>query len=90
MSDYSRKFVSGSNCKGEVKEQLAQNGYTYTRRKTRVGVSYWYCVNRDICKASLIEKNLKFSPGKKFWSNGHHSAHAPDTSKVAMALLGEN
>lgn len=87
MADYSRKFVSGTNCKGEVKEKWAQNGYTYTRRMSRAGVSYWYCVKRDICKASLIERNKKFSPGKQFWKNGHHATHEPDASEVAVALI---
>ena len=54
---------------------------------TRVGVTLCNCANRDICKASLTERNLKFSPGKYFWNNGHHYTHAPDISKVAMAFI---
>jgi len=63
--------------------KLAYDGYIYNRRNEYKGATYWYCDQKKICKASLIERNGKFSIGRgSSWNeDGSHKAHKGDDSR---------
>lgn len=75
----------------KVTKKVAWNGYAYTKRGEQGGVSYWYCDQRKICSASLIERSGVFTKKgnssenrlcNRGWAkDGHHATHAPNAER---------
>jgi hypothetical protein len=59
---------------GPLTFKLAKLGYTYNRRNQSKGSTYWYCGQKLKWNASILERDGKFSKGRKVtWDeNGLH------------------
>jgi len=57
--------------------KLSHNGYIYNRRNGYKGSIYWYCDQKSVCSASLIERDGKFLKGRpsRWNEDGTHKSH---------------
>lgn len=83
---------------GKVSNKIALGGYAYTKRSGTSKVAYWYCDQRRICSASLIERDGTFyikehadttdkRRTKSGWGpDGNHATHPPDYERLGVEL----
>lgn len=82
----------------KVTNKVALNGYAYTKRGGKGNISYWYCDQRKICSASIIEKKGAFTcnssnisdsrRSKRGWgASGNHESHPPDIERLKYTLI---
>jgi hypothetical protein len=81
MASTYTKYRSGSST-----FKLANLGYTYNRRHQSKGSTYWYCDQKSKCNASIVERDGKFSKGRKVaWDeNGLHASHQPNIDRFEI------
>jgi len=78
-------YVCQSRKDERITKKIALGGYAYTKRKAGPDVAYWYCDQRKICGASLIERNGIFTRKEGASSSGDR---ASSSSKFHLRTKG--